>query len=88
MVCSIPLTERDLIGNANIICVFINTICVLCVCNAFVFVLLLVVAEYVRRCFDFEEYLCFTSPLWPRCPPAGAFFSEKQASPDLLRCFI
>ena len=26
--------------------------------------------EYVRRCFDFEENVCFTSPLWPGVRPA------------------
>ena len=31
----------------------------------------------------FVILLCFTSPLWARCHPAGAFFSSKNMSPEI-----
>ena len=41
---------------------------------------------FVRRCFGFEEYVGFTSPLWPGVRPQ-VFFPAKHTSPDFRSCF-
>ena len=36
----------------------------------------------------FNAFYVFKNPLWPMCPPAGLFFSAKQASPEFVRRFM
>ena len=67
-------------------CVFEFVLCVLIrfymslmrfICASFVLFVFNSFYVFFNACvYVFNAFLCFTSPLWPMCPPAGLFLGK------------